>query len=199
MDSQVERLILASASPRRQQLLGQMGYAFTVEPAHIDEEAVRAASPAALARRLALLKAREVAGRQTQPALVIGADTLVISKGRVLGKPSDREEAHAMLKRLSGSWHRVITGLALVEAPSGRSMTAHETTAVRFSDMTDQEILDYLDTGDSMDKAGAYGIQGRAGMYIPRIRGCYFNVMGLPLHRLYRMLAQMGYRDIRQG
>lgn len=194
MDGQVtRRLILASASPRRRQLLAQMGYSFTVDPAHIDEEAVEAKGPAALAEKLALIKARSVAERQTAPSLVIGADTIVVSRGRVLGKPSDEGEAAAMLRRLSGAWHRVITGVALVETVSGRHLVSHETTAVRFAPMTERDILDYLKTGDSMDKAGAYGIQGRAGMYIPRIRGCYFNVMGLPLHKLHTLLGRMGY------
>lgn len=194
MDDQIERrLILASASPRRHQLLTQMGYSFLVDPAHIDEEAVEAVGPAALAETLALLKAQAVAERQVESALVIGADTLVVSRGRVLGKPADEREAAAMLKRLSGSWHRVVTGVALVEVPGGRHLISHETTAVQFAPMTERDIRDYLKTGDSMDKAGAYGIQGRAGMYIPRIRGCYFNVMGLPLHRLHTMLREMGY------
>ena len=194
MDSQVApSLILASASPRRRQLLTQMGLAFRVDPAHIDEEAVTAETPAALAEKLALMKARAVAGRQSGPALVIGADTLVVRGRQVLGKPSDEGEAAAMLRKLSGSWHRVITGVALVQASDGRHIVSHETTSVQFAPMTDREIRDYLDTGDSMDKAGAYGIQGRAGMHIPRIRGCYFNVMGLPLYRLYTMLRDMDY------
>jgi len=194
MDGQVaRRLILASASPRRHQLLTQMGYAFTVDPAHIDEEAVSAKGPAALAEKLALLKAQAIAERQDTPALVIGADTVVVSRGKVLGKPADEDEAAAMLKRLSGSWHRVVTGVALVETPGKRYLVSHETTAVRFAPMTEAEIRDYLRTGDSMDKAGAYGIQGRAGVHIPRIRGCYFNVMGLPLHKLHVMLREIGY------
>lgn len=174
-------------------MLTQMGYVFTVDPAHIDEEAVSAKGPAALAEKLALLKAQAVAERQSEPALIIGADTVVVSRGRVLGKPADEEEAAAMLKRLSGSWHRVVTGVALVETPGDRYLASHETTAVRFAPMTEGDIRDYLRTGDSMDKAGAYGIQGRAGVYIPRIRGCYFNVMGLPLNRLHTMLGEMGY------
>jgi septum formation protein len=174
-------------------LLAQMGYSFTVDPAHIDEEAVEAKGPVPLAEKLARIKAQAVAERQAGPALVIGADTVVVSRGRVLGKPADEDEAAAMLNRLSGAWHRVVTGVALIETVSGRHLISHETTAVRFAPMTEREILDYLNTGDSMDKAGAYGIQGRAGMYIPRIRGCYFNVMGLPLHRLHTMLHRMGY------
>ena len=174
-------------------MLTQMGYVFTVDPAHIDEEAVSAKGPAALAEKLALLKAQAVAERQSKPALIIGADTLVISRGRVLGKPAGEREAAAMLKRLSGSWHRVVTGVALVEVPGERHLVSHETTAVRFAPMSEEEIQDYLETGDSMDKAGAYGIQGRAGMHIPRIRGCYFNVMGLPLYKLHTMLRDMGY------
>ena len=174
-------------------MLTQMGYSFTVDPAHIDEDAVEAKGPAALAEKLALMKARSVVGRQTAPSLVIGADTIVVSRRRILGKPADVNEAAAMLRRLSGSWHRVITGVALIETVSGRHIVSHETTAVRFAPMTEGDIMDYLKTGDSMDKAGAYGIQGRAGMYIPRIRGCYFNVMGLPLHRLHAMLGEMGY------
>lgn len=171
----------------------QMGLTFTVVPADIDEEAVRITRPAALAERLALIKAQAVAEKQADPCLVIGADTVVVSRGRVLGKPRDTDEAAAMLRRLSGSWHRVITGVAVADALTGQYRTGHETTAVRFSPMTDHEIRDYIATGDPMDKAGAYGIQGLAGMYIPRIRGCFFNVMGLPLHLLHLMLGEMGY------
>lgn len=194
MDGQVvPALILASASPRRSQLLRQMGLSFMVDPAHIDEGAVRASRPSALAETLALSKAQAIAHKHTGSAYVIGADTIVVSHGRVLGKPRDESEAVAMLRRLSGSWHRVITGIAVVDAGDGRYRVGHEVTAVEFAPMTIREIQAYIDTGDPMDKAGSYGIQGLAGQYIPRIRGDYFNVMGLPLHRLRMMLRDIGF------
>ena len=194
MDGPIDfRLILASASPRRVQLLRQIGFSFEVIPARIEEQAIQCVRPSVLAERLALAKARAVSSGQRGDAFVIGADTVVVSHGRVLGKPRDEAEAAAMLRRLSGSWHRVITGLAVVSVRDGCHRVGHEVTAVQFAPMTDRQIQDYIDTGDPMDKAGAYGIQGMAGRYIPRIRGCYYNVMGLPLHRLCAMLGEMGF------
>lgn len=184
------QLILASSSPRRQELLRQIGIPFVVEVPEVDEHAVHAESPAELVERLALRKARAVAARHPD-ALVLGADTIVVVDGEVLGKPADRAEAEAMLGRLSGRPHQVLTGVAVVRGPE--EQVAHEETVVRFAPLTREQIRWYVETGEPMDKAGAYGIQGRAAALIASISGDYYNVVGLPLHRTVQMLAQFGY------
>ncbi|OTA41184.1 MAG: septum formation inhibitor Maf [Symbiobacterium thermophilum] len=186
----MQQLILASSSPRRQELLRQLGIPFVVEAPEVDEHAVHAGSPAELVERLALRKARAVAARHPG-ALVLGADTIVVVDGEILGKPADRAEAEAMLRRLSGRAHQVLTGVALVR--DGEELVAHEETVVRFAPLSREQIQWYLDTGEPMDKAGAYGIQGRAAALIPSISGDYYNVVGLPLHRTVQMLTQFGY------
>jgi len=184
------QLILASSSPRRQELLRQIGIPFVVEAPDVDEHAVEARSPAELVEQLALRKARAVAAQH--PAdIVLGADTVVVVDGEVLGKPADRTEAEAMLARLSGRPHQVLTGVAVVRG--GEELVAHEETVVRFAPLTREQIQWYVETGEPMDKAGAYGIQGRAAALIASISGDYFNVVGLPLHRTVQMLTQFGY------
>jgi septum formation protein len=182
-------IILASASPRRRELLGQLGLSFTVDPAHVDERVAEPLAPAALVEHLAAIKAAAVAERYPDH-LVIGADTIVVIDGEVLGKPVDRAHAMAMLRRLQGREHQVFTGIALRQGE--RSIVAHEETVVRFRPLSDGEIERYVDSGDPMDKAGAYGIQGRAGAMIEGIRGDYFNVVGLPLCRLVQLLSSFG-------
>jgi septum formation protein len=177
-------LVLASASPRRRELLTQAGYSFQVHPAHIPEEPRADEDPIAYVTRLAREKAQHVyaelaASAPDSARMVLGADTTVTLDGHILGKPEDAGDAARMLRLLSGRTHRVITGVALVSA-AGVSVAA-EVTAVRFLSLTDREIADYIATGEPMDKAGAYAIQGRAARWIPRIEGCYFNVVGLPL------------------
>lgn len=183
------QIILASGSPRRQELLRQIGLSFTVEPSQVDEHLTDPLEPPQLVEKLALMKAREVARRHPE-SLVIGADTIVVVDGDVLGKPADRADAVAMLERLSGRDHLVMTGVALVQG--GREQVAHEETAVRFAPLTREQIAQYVDSGEPMDKAGAYGIQGRAAALIPSISGDYFNVVGLPLFRTVQMLSQFG-------
>jgi len=198
-------LVLASASPRRRELLTQAGYAFTVYPAHIPEEPRRGEDPVAYVTRLAVEKA-EVAFRQLatipevaglggkSPIIVLGADTTVTIDNQILGKPEDAADAERMLRMLSGRSHRVITGVALVDEAGADS--AAEITTVEFRAMTDKEIRDYVASGEPMDKAGAYAIQGRAARWIPRIEGCYFNVVGLPLARVAGMLERRGHTGI---
>lgn len=172
-------LILASGSPRRKELLTQAGYRFEVRPAEIDE-AVRAdESPMAYVTRLAREKAEAVFAQRTgAPELVVlGADTSVVVDGIILGKPRDAEDAARMLRMLAGQTHQVITGVSVVTAE--RVETAAEVTMVEFLPLSETEIAAYIATGEPMDKAGAYGIQGRAARWIPRIQGCYFNVVGL--------------------
>lgn len=188
-------LVLASASPRRRELLAQAGYVFEVRPAHVPEDPLPGEEPIAYVVRLAREKAeaiyRELAGREGGAEsdgglVVLGADTTVVVDGQILAKPEDTADAARMLRMLSGRSHRVITGVALAAAEG--TEVAAEATAVRFVTLTDAEIAAYVATGEPMDKAGAYAIQGRAAKWIPRIEGCYFNVVGLPLALVAAML-----------
>jgi septum formation protein len=184
-------LVLASASPRRSELLTQAGYRFRVHPTHIPEDPLPGEDPIVYVTRLAREKAEAVyreltAGSDSEEVrpdgqllAVLGADTTVTLDNTILGKPVDAADAARMLRLLSGRTHRVITGVAVVTA-AGVEVAA-EATAVRFLTLSDVEIADYVAGGKPMDKAGAYAIQGRAARWIPRIEGCYFNVMGLPL------------------
>jgi septum formation protein len=181
-------LVLASGSPRRAELLRLVGAPFEVvlppeepEPhTHVPEEVVTV-----LARR----KAGDVAASRPR-AWVLGADTMVALDGRLLGKPRDADEAAGMLRALSGAWHEVYTGICLCR--QGRESFAWERSRVRFSTLSDSDIESYIATGEPMDKAGAYGIQGYGALWVERIEGCYFNVMGLPLARLARLFREAG-------
>lgn len=185
-------IYLASSSPRRRDLLSQVGLSFTVIPSRLREEAAED-DPRALVRTLALAKAREVAGSLDR-GLVIGADTVVVLGEEVLGKPGSSEEAREMLRRLSGATHRVLTGVAVVEAASQEALVDHEETLVTFRPLTEEEIEFYVASGEPMDKAGAYAAQGLGSLLIRRIEGCFYNVVGLPLVRLGEMLAHWGVR-----
>lgn len=187
-------LVLASASPRRRELLTQAGFVFAVHPAHISEDPLSSEDPIAYVTRLAREKAESVFTGMTSkdPAsslVVLGADTTVTLDNHILGKPLDPPDAFRMLRLLSGRTHRVITGVSVVTNQSVE--VAAEVTAVRFLTLSDQEIQDYISTGESMDKAGAYAIQGRAARWIPRIEGCYFNVVGLPLALVAALLEPL--------
>ena len=179
------KLILASASPRRRELLSKITPAFTVRAAAFDEHTVTETTPAALAEALAAGKCRAVAGEQPE-ALVIGCDTVVDVDGAVFGKPRDAEDAHRMLCALSGRAHFVHTGVCL--CGGGREERFCETTRVTFAPLTDAEIDAYIATGDPFDKAGAYGVQNGACKFVQRVEGCFFNVMGLPVAHLYTAL-----------
>ena len=189
-------LVLASASPRRRELLAQAGYTFEVRPAHIPEDLLFGEDPIAYVTRLAREKAQAVFEQlAAEPSgaeglVVLGADTTVTVDGHILAKPEDAADAARMLRLLSGRTHRVITGVALAAGPSVE--VAAEVTAVRFLTLSDEEIAAYVATGEPMDKAGAYGIQGRAARWIPRIEGCYFNVVGLPLALVATLLEAQG-------
>lgn len=185
-------LVLASASPRRHALLRQLGLSFEVVPSDVEESVAMAArEPADLVKRLALAKARDVAARFDR-ALVIGADTVVVLGADILGKPLDPDEAKAMLRRLAGQCHQVYTGVAVVEQPGGRSAVAHDVTSVWMQPMSEGLIEHYVNSGEPLDKAGAYAVQGRGAVLVQRIFGCYYNVVGLPLHRLAAMLEEFG-------
>lgn len=180
-------LVLASASPRRRELLTLAGLDFTVEPSSIPEELKAGESPVAYVVRLAREKAQAVLARHGEPVLVLGADTTVVAPtGEILGKPENAADAARMLHLLSGVTHQVITGVALV-SHSGVE-TAAEVTHVTMLTLSDEEIAAYIASGEPFDKAGAYAIQGRAARWIPRIHGCYFNVVGLPLALVASML-----------
>jgi len=180
-------LVLASSSPRRQELLRSAGISFEVQPAEIPENALPGESAKDCAERLAREKALAVA-RQRPHDLVLGADTVVVVDGQLLGKPTDAADAARMLRMLSGREHQVITGVCLVV--SGQSSVASETTLVTVNELTDQDIADYVASGEPMDKAGAYAIQGPASRWIPRIEGDYSNVVGLPVALVLRMLRE---------
>src|SRR5208282_2645753 len=178
-------LILASASPRRSELLRNAAIAFTVEPAHVPEQPFPNENPIDYAQRLARDKARAVFARHPDNA-VLGADTVVVVDEHLLEKPASEQDAARMLRLLSGRSHQVITGVCLVAPAFER--TEAEVTQVVFSSLSEDEIAFYVRTKEPMDKAGAYAIQGIASRWVERIEGCYFNVVGLPLPRVYRML-----------
>ncbi len=185
------KLVLASASPRRRDLLEMIGLNFTVLPASIPEPLVDGLEPSVQVRTLALAKARSVAG-QLEDGVVLGADTVVVLEGKILGKPVDARDARSMLESLQGREHLVYTGVALVDASTGRESDGYEETRVRFRPLDRHQIDWYIQTGEPVDKAGAYGIQGFGSVLIEGVYGCYFNVVGLPLGRVVRMLTGFG-------
>lgn len=181
-------LVLASASPRRQELLARLRIPFAVEPSHIPELHPPGPPAAALAA-VALDKARAVAGRWTAGrAVILGADTEVVLDGRYMGKPRDAADAVRILSALSGRTHEVITGVALVEAPPGREATAAVTTRVTMTAATQEEIAAYVATGEPFDKAGGYAVQGLGARLVARVDGCLTNVVGLPVETTRRLL-----------
>jgi septum formation protein len=189
------KLILASASARRAEILRDAGLSFVVLSSVVDETPYPNESPNDLVERLALAKADLVAARAIGPAIVIGADTVISLDGHVLGKPRSTDDARHMLEKLSGRTHTVVTGIALIRLPDAERRTFVESTLVHFAALTSDEILRYLATGEPHDKAGAYAIQGHAGRFIPRVEGCYFNIVGLPLSRLYHALVDLGWSE----
>ena len=178
-------LVLASASPRRSELLRNAGISFQVEPAHVPEVPLPQETPLAYAQRLAREKALVVFSRQPND-VVLAADTVVVVDNHLLEKPANAEDAARMLRLLSGRLHQVITGVCVVAR--GFERTEAEITEVSFSPLSDEEIAGYVRTGEPMDKAGAYGIQGIASRWVKGIEGCYFNVVGLPVQRVYGLL-----------
>jgi septum formation protein len=185
-----ESIVLASASPRRRELLQQIGVVFEVIPAHIDETPGPHESPAEYTRRMAREKALAVAGRQSCGRPVLGADTSVIIDGEILGKPDSPEQAAAMLRRLSGRTHQVLSAVAVVAGEHG-VLEALSVSQVTFAPLDQTWIAQYVRTGDPMDKAGAYGVQGMAGEKISRIEGSFYGVMGLPLYETAELLRRV--------
>ncbi len=182
-------IILASNSPRRRELLRQIGISFISKPSNVDETVLSGESPEAYAVRVALAKA-EASAKRAGEGIVIAADTIVVLDGTILGKPSDAKDAERMLKMLSGRMHRVITGLVVMDASTGKKLSRTSVTKVWFRDLSLKDIESYTATGEPLDKAGAYGIQEKGALLVEKIEGCYFNVVGLPLSLLQDMLAE---------
>lgn len=192
MNDRLGQVSLASQSPRRKQLLEGLGLAVSIVPsAYIEENSAPRRDPAETALRHALGKAHMA--DPCGPPLLIAADTLVAIDGEVLGKPRDVAQARTMLRLLSGREHRVFTAFVAVDRASARSVSGVESTSVRFASLRDEDIAAYVATGDPLDKAGAYGIQGRGGLLVASITGDFYTVMGLPLSRLGMSLRELGY------
>ncbi len=189
------KLILASNSPRRAQILRDAGISFSVLSSAVDETHYPGETPEQLVQRLADAKAELVAARAVGPAILIAADTVVALDGQILGKPRSTDEARRMLELFSGRTHSVITGVSLIRLPEMDRRQFIETTLVHFAPLSAGEISRYLATEEPYDKAGAYAIQGHAGRYIPRIEGCYFNVVGLPLSHVITCLRELGWSE----
>lgn len=189
------KLILASTSPRRAEILHNAGFTFSVMSSAVDETPFPDESARDHVARLAAAKAELVAARAIGPAIVLAADTVVALDDRILGKPHSEENARHMLHTLSGRTHSVLTGVVLIRLPDAERVALVESTLVHFAQLSDEEISRYLATEEPHDKAGAYAIQGHAGRYIPRIEGCYFNVVGLPLARVREALTTLGWTE----
>jgi len=183
-------LILASASPRRQQLLEQIGCSFTVVTSDVDEDNNQVMLPHELAVHHAQAKAINVAAKVGQNDIIIGADTIVVVDGQVYGKPVDMDDARRMLINLAGRTHKVITGIAVVSGST--TLADFVTTEVKIAQLSEDEIERYIATGEPMDKAGAYAIQGIGTLFVEGINGCYTNVVGLPLNALAKLMKKVG-------
>ena len=191
MDSMTPHIVLASSSPRRKMLLNQIGLQFDVIESEFEENLNDELPPEQLAERLAFQKAQTVAVSYSD-AIVVGADTIVVDRYGILGKPQDAQDAYQMLSRLSGQVHQVITAVALISTYfPPKTLVKHEITNVKIATLSDQEINDYIQTGEPLDKAGAYAIQGKGTMFVEWIHGCYNNVVGLPLFLFLKMLREI--------
>jgi septum formation protein len=192
------KLILASSSPRRAEVLRNAGLVFQVRPADVDETRLPQEAAEDYVRRVAQAKAYVVAEQVRaagERAIVIAADTIVLAQGQILGKPKDAADARRMLRLFSGKIHQVLTALCVINIATGKEALHVEKTRVQFLKMSEEEIERYIQTGEPFDKAGAYGIQGIAGRFATRIEGCYFNVLGLPLSQLWTTLQKLGWKE----
>ena len=187
---ELPKIVLASSSPRRAEILRTVNWPFEMLPPDIDETLKNGEDAAAYVQRLALAKAEAAAGG-SQGATIVAADTTVVIGEQILGKPCDRDDARDMLRKLSGQWHQVLTGVAVIKGDTSEAKVAYQTTEVKFAQMSGKEIDWYVSTGEPMDKAGAYAIQGLGSRFIEGIRGDYFNVMGLPVRLLYNMWTEI--------
>jgi len=184
-----KKLVLASSSPRRIELLKQIGFDFEVIPAHIEEEKVINLNPDELVKKIAVEKVISVS-RKVRNSIVIGADTLVYAENKILGKPGTEKEALDMLLLLSNKWHKVYSGIAVLDTETQKLIVDVEESSVKFKGISEKEARNYIQTGEPMDKAGAYAIQGKGAVFIERIEGCYYNIVGLPLFKLVKLLEQ---------
>lgn len=183
-------IILASASPRRKEILSLLDIPFKTMVSDADETVDTSLPAYFIAESLSLKKAAAVSKNITTDAIIIGADTIVVSDGKILGKPKDEEDAFNILKSLSGKWHSVISGVSVLRNKDAKSESFYVETKVKFAPLSDEEIRAYIKTREPMDKAGAYGIQGKGSKFVEEINGDYFNVVGLPLQKLYSVLKK---------
>ena len=190
----MKKIILASSSPRRRELLKIIGINFEVRPSSWDEEGQKEKKipPEELCKYYALEKARNVVLPEYDDCIVIGCDTIVVLNNEVLGKPADSREAGTMLSKLSNKTHTVYSGLAFINKKTKEEIIDFAATDVTFRELTEFEINSYIKTKEPFDKAGAYGIQGKGGLFIEKINGCYYNVVGFPITKVYKLLSQMG-------
>ena len=189
-----KKIILASASPRRKELLSSMGLEFEVIPSNVEENIEQENFSTALIEKLAYEKARNVADKLKVPSLVIGSDTVVVINKHILGKPKDKKDAFNMLKILSGKTHKVISAIAVIDTETGKTLKDFVSSDVNFKTLSDEEINAYIATREPMDKAGAYAIQGYAGMFVKSINGCYSNIVGISTYKLAEMLKEFGVK-----
>lgn len=188
----MHQIILASKSPRRVEILKELGMDVIVVPSDIDETLNCIDSPEQIVMDLALRKAKRVVDTGDMPGIVIGADTIVVADGKILGKPDSIEDAYNMIKMLQGRYHNVITGVALIDSDTGRTIVDYQKTKVKIKTLSDSQIIKYLNKEKVFDKAGSYAIQGYGSVIVEKIDGCYFNVVGLPVSKLYDMLKKFG-------
>lgn len=189
-----KKIILASASPRRKELLISMGLEFEVIPSHVEENIENEPFSIELIENLAAEKAQDIAEKLEFPAVVIGSDTVVVIDNKVLGKPKDEKDAYNMLKMLSGNTHQVISAIALIDTETNKILKDSVISDVTFKQLSDEEINAYIKTKEPMDKAGAYAIQGLAGMFVKSITGCYSNIVGISVFKLAEMLKEFGVK-----
>lgn len=187
-------IILASSSPRRKELLGKITDSFEVKPSAFDENKIKFDGDCEeFVKKLSFNKARDIVDEAEKDSLIIGADTIVSLDGKVLGKPKDEEEAFNMIHLLSGRTHKVYSGITVIRTSDMAFLSDAVCTSITFSKLTDNEIKEYVNTGEPMDKAGAYGIQGLGGVFVEKVEGCYYNVVGLPLNRLKKLMLELGF------
>ena len=187
-----KKIILASASPRRKELLKLIGLTFEVIPSDVEENIENESFSPELIENLAAEKAADIAKKIIYPAIIIGSDTVVLIDNKVLGKPKDKKDAFNMLKMLSGNTHQVISAIAVIDTETGKVFKDSVVSDVTFKQLSDEEINAYIETGEPMDKAGAYAIQGFAGMFVKSINGCYSNIVGISVFKLAEMLKEFG-------
>src|SRR3989344_6268006 len=193
----MKTIILASSSPRRKEILEKTGLPFIIDPSNSDEDMTQNLEPKDLAKALSLAKAKDVAKRHKN-AIVIGADSIITLNGKVLGKPHTEERAIEMLTELSGSIHSAITGYTIIDTDSGKIVSDAVETKIYFRKLTQDEIKNYVATGKPLDKAGAYAIQGKGALFVEKIEGDYYNIMGLPLSAVVEKLKEFGVRGFQR-